>query len=108
LIEGRIAGGIFLADHLRIPGLAAPDGPVTLGFRAEDATIAAEGEIAAPIYTLELLGDATMVTVRTGGALVAIKAPKDFRAEIGDPVAARVPPAACHLFHTATGERLSR
>ena len=96
------------ADHVRIPGIAAPDGPVTLGFRAEDAAIGQAGEIAAPIYTLELLGDATMVTVKAGGALVAIKAPKDFRAEIGDPVAARVPAAICHLFHPTTGERLSR
>ena len=79
---------------------------------AHEATLAyvrgPVGEIAAPIYTLELLGDATMVTVKAGGALVAIKAPKDFRAEIGDPVAARVPAAICHLFHPTTGERLSR
>ncbi|MDE3122921.1 MAG: ABC transporter ATP-binding protein [Paracoccaceae bacterium] len=108
LMEGRIEGGAFVGERVRIPGINGPEGPVTLGFRAEDASIAAEGAIAAPVYSLELLGDATMVTVRAGGALVAIKAPKDFRAEIGAPVAAAIPAAICHLFHPTTGERLSR
>jgi multiple sugar transport system ATP-binding protein len=109
LIDGGLAAGVFAAEHVRVPGLAAPDGPATLGFRAEDAALAApgQGQIAAPIYTLELLGDATMVTVRAGGALVAVKAAKDFRAEIGDPVEIAVPLAACHLFDRATGARLS-
>ncbi len=79
---------------------------MTLGFRAEDASLADTGEIAAPIYSLELLGDATMVTVKAGGALVAIKAPKDYRAQIGTPVAARIPAAICHLFDARDGRRV--
>jgi multiple sugar transport system ATP-binding protein len=110
LMEGALAGGAFEGENVRIPGLAGRDGPATLGFRAEDARLAtaAEAQIAAPIYTLELLGDATMVTVRAGGALVAVKAAKDFRAEIGDPVAIALPAAACHLFDRTTGARLAR
>jgi multiple sugar transport system ATP-binding protein len=107
LIVGQMQGGVFLAEHVRIAGLAAPDGPATLGFRAEDARVAAQGEIEAPVYTMELLGDATMVTVRAGGALVAVKADKSFRAEIGARVAIAVSAAACHLFDAKTGERLS-
>jgi multiple sugar transport system ATP-binding protein len=108
LMQGDLREGTFHGQHVTIPGLPrAHSGPVTLGFRAEDAGLAETGEIAAPVYTLELLGDATMVTVRAGGALVAVKAPKDFRAEIGDAIAARVPAAICHLFHPETGERLA-
>jgi multiple sugar transport system ATP-binding protein len=107
LMEGRIESGTFVADNVRIPGLQAPDGPVTLGFRAEDARVAAQGEISAPVYTMELLGDATMVTVRAGGALVSVKADKAFRAAIGDPVAIEVPTKACHLFDAKTGDRVS-
>jgi multiple sugar transport system ATP-binding protein len=107
LMDGRIEGGTFLADNVRITGLTAPDGPLTLGFRAEDARVAARGEISAPVYTMELLGDATMVTVRAGGALVSVKADKAFRAEIGEPVAISVPTNACHLFDAKTGDRLS-
>ncbi len=108
LMEGEIRGGAFTAANVRIDGLRAPDGPATLGYRAEDAALASEGagEIAAPIYTLELLGDATMVTVRAGGALVSVKAPKDYRAEIGDPVKIRVPSEICHLFDAVSGARL--
>jgi multiple sugar transport system ATP-binding protein len=105
LMEGEVSGGVFAGPGVRIAGLSAPDGKVVLGFRAEDATPEAGGEISAPIYTLELLGDATMVTVRVGGALVSVKAPKDFRAEIGDPFRAHVPAAICHVFDAKTGER---
>ena len=109
LINGRMMGGVFEAKNVRIEGIAAPDGEVTLGYRAEDASLAAPGEpgqIEAPIYSLELLGDATMVTVRAGGELVSVKAPKDFRAEIGTPVAAHVPAALCHAFDRQSGRRL--
>ncbi|MGQ0563498.1 MAG: ABC transporter ATP-binding protein [Gemmobacter sp.] len=111
LMNGTVTGGTFTGDSVRVEGLAAADGPVTLGFRAEDAAVAAPGAtggaIAAPVYTMELLGDATMVTVRAGGALVAVKAHKDYRADIGQPVALHLPAAACHLFDTATGARLA-
>ncbi|MCC7319701.1 MAG: ABC transporter ATP-binding protein [Rubellimicrobium sp.] len=106
LLQGTLAGGTFTGESVRIDGFAAPDGPVTLGFRAEDADIADQGQIAAPAYTIELLGDATMLTVRAGGALVAVRAPKEYRAAIGQPVAMRVPVAACHLFDATSGERL--
>jgi multiple sugar transport system ATP-binding protein len=108
LMEGTVTGGTFRAKHVEIPGLDAKDGPLTLGFRAEDASLAPEGQgqITAPIYTLELLGDATMISVRVGGALVSVKADKTFRAEIGDPVRLSVPPAICHLFDAETGERI--
>ncbi len=106
LLSGRMTGGTFEADNVRIAGLVAPDGPATLGFRAEDAMLAEHGEITAPAYTTELLGDATMVTVRAGGALVAVKAHKDLRAEIGKTVSIRVPSEICHLFRADTGERM--
>ena len=108
LMEGDCAGGVFTTDSTRIAGLDVADGPVTLGFRAEDAEVrpGEGGQITAPIYTLELLGDATMVSVRLGGVLVAAKADKTFRAEIGDMVTIHVPQEHCHLFDTRTGERI--
>ena len=107
LIEGRVEGGVFRAQHVDIPGIDAPDGPLTLGFRAEDAGLATgQGQITAPIYTLELLGDATMISVRVGGALVSVKADKSFRAEIGDPVSFSVPSEICHLFEAGSGARI--
>ncbi|KAA2244240.1 ABC transporter ATP-binding protein [Salinarimonas soli] len=109
LMDGAVAAGVFEAPGVRVPGLVGyPDGPATLGFRAEDAEVAAGpgGEIAAPVYSIELLGDATLVSVRVGPALVAARAPKTFRAEIGDPVSFRIGAAGCHVFDSASGERI--
>ncbi|MGI9507906.1 MAG: ABC transporter ATP-binding protein [Geminicoccaceae bacterium] len=108
LMGGRLDAGVFTGDKVRIAGLSAPDGPVTLGYRAEDADVSeTEAEINAPVYTIELLGDATMIAVRAGRALVSVKASKDFRTEIGEQVSIAIDPANCHLFHHDTGERIN-
>ncbi len=108
LVEGGVSNGVFEAERIRVEGLKVGDGPATLGFRAEDASILSDGsgEISAPVFTMELLGDATMLTVRAGGALVAVKAAKDYRAEIGDNVNIRVPVEICHIFDRSTGEAI--
>ncbi len=107
LMDGTLTNGVFEGKNVRIEGLPThQNGPVTLGYRAEDASLADSGAITAPIYSLELLGDATMVTVRAGGAMVSIKAHKDYRAEIGDPVTADIPAGICHIFDAASGKRL--
>lgn len=109
LMEGEISGGVFTGENVRISGLNGPDGPVTLGFRAEDASVAqdASAAIGAAAYTMELLGDATMITVRAGSALVAVKAHKDYRLEIGDTVHIDVPGEICHLFDAQSGQRIT-
>lgn len=107
IMQGRLEQGVFVGRDVRIPGLSGPDGDIALGFRAEDATVASAGaEISAPIYTVELLGDATMITVRAGESLVSVKTSKDFKAEIGQPVSLAVPANICHLFDQATGSRV--
>ena len=110
LMNGLIEEGTFHADGVAIAGLPGNDGQVTLGFRAEDATVARPdmpAEIRARVYTIELLGDATMITVRVGGGLVSVKAAKDYRAEIGEEIAISVPAAVCHPFDAHTGARLT-
>ena len=108
LIEGRIDNGVFEAEGVTISGLSQTgSGNVTLGFRAEDATMAdGAGEISADVYSMELLGEATMITVRIGGALVSVKSAKDYRADIGDRVNIHVPVNFCHVFDATTGQRI--
>jgi len=109
LIKGNVENGVFTASGIRIEGLtSAAKGPVTLGFRAEDATLAeSNGQIEAPIYTVELLGEATMLSMRVAGELVSIKVGKDYRAEIGDMARVAIPATACHLFDHSTGARIA-
>ena len=107
LIEGSVAGGVFTAANTEISELNAGDQNITLGFRAEDARVVESGgQINAPIYTLELLGDATMVTVRIGSKLVSVRADKNYRASIDDMVSIEVPAEICHLFDGQTGARI--
>lgn len=107
LIEGSVAGGVFKAANTEISELNAADQNITLGFRAEDARVVdGGGQINAPIYTLELLGDATMVTVRIGSKLVSVRADKNYRASIDDMVSIEVPAEICHLFDGQTGARI--
>ena len=115
LVEGTLAGSVLRRQYL-VKGIAAKDGKITLGFRAEDAEIsdggkprlsaAAAGVLSAQVYALELLGDATMVTVRAGDAMVAVKAHKEFRAAIGDDIHVVIPRSACHLFEADSGRRV--
>jgi multiple sugar transport system ATP-binding protein len=108
LVSGEIADGVFTGENIRVEGLSKnARGPVTLGFRAEDATLATEGgQIGAGIYSVELLGEATMISMRVGGELVSVKTSKDYRAEIGDAVRVNITPAACHLFDKSSGTRI--
>ena len=107
LVTGSVTGGEFEGEHICVSGIQASDGPLQLGFRAEDAAIVQNGgEIHAAVYTMELLGDATMITVRVNGEFVSVKATKDYRARIGEMVRISVPKEICHLFDPKTGARI--
>ncbi|MDD9908994.1 MAG: sn-glycerol-3-phosphate ABC transporter ATP-binding protein UgpC [Ahrensia sp.] len=108
LMEGTLEKGTFTGTNVTIRGLKSKHtGPVILGFRAEDATVSKKkAQINAPVYSMEILGEATMVTMRAGGGLVAVKAEKDFRAEIDDQGSISVPASICHLFEKSSGQRI--
>ena len=108
LVNGTLTNGVFETENMKVAGLPTHhNGPVTLGFRAEDAGVAeGDAEIGSAVYSLELLGEATMVTMKVGRNIVSVKSGKDYRVEIGDPVHASVPADICHLFDVQTGERI--
>ena len=72
LMDGRIENGKFVGENVRFDAAGMPDGDMTIGFRAEDASVTqnADYHIESEIYTVELLGDAVMVSVRAGGKIV--------------------------------------
>ena len=109
LMKGEISGGKFRCENVVISGLHSKlSGPVTLGYRAEDAEVSHDGkpEISGPAYSVELLGDVTMVTIRAGGGFATVRAPKNFRAEIGQSISIRLNSKNCHLFDSLTGQRI--
>jgi multiple sugar transport system ATP-binding protein len=109
LVQGDLKSGTFNGENIVVRGLSKlQNGPVTLGFRAEDAKLVAKpAEISAPVYTMELLGEASLVTVKAGAALVAVKAAKDIRIPIGTAIHASVATEHCHLFDAQSGQRLN-
>ncbi|OEE65106.1 ABC transporter ATP-binding protein [Enterovibrio norvegicus] len=117
LVKGTISNGVFTAENMTIRGLdTALSGDITLGFRAEDAEVNPVGSapdvteisgIKANVFSIELLGEATMITVKIGDALVAVKAGKDYSTEIGHVFSTNIPASICHLFDASTGLRLN-
>jgi len=108
LVSGEIERGAFRGDRIAIEGIKGPEGKVVMGFRAEDVEVVKEvAELSAPVYSMELLGDATQINVRCGDAIVSGKAGKDFRVEIGDPIGFKILPENCHLFDAKDGIRIS-
>jgi multiple sugar transport system ATP-binding protein len=108
LINGNIKNGVFTSTFINIKGFNNIDGPVTLGFRAEDSSISEKkgAELVAPVYSMELLGESTMVTIKSGKSLISVKAGKEYRVEIGNEVSISIPIGICHLFNLETGERI--
>ena len=106
LIEGKVIDGVFKTEHVAIEKFKIKDGKIILGFRAEDAFVtSSKGNISAPIYSVELLGDATMITICIAGVLISVKASKNYNASIGDPIEIEVPAENCHLFDPKTKNR---
>jgi len=111
LIDGQVKDGVFEAGDLRVEGLSSAlpvghSGEVTLGFRAEDISLSEAGNLKAAVYSMELLGDSGMVSVKVNDSLVAVKTDKEYHAGIGEQIRVAIDPAVCHLFDKASGEKL--
>jgi multiple sugar transport system ATP-binding protein len=79
-----------------------------LGVRPEDCAVVAPGagDIPGEVYTTELIGDHTLVTVKAGDDLLTIKAPKDFTAGLGDKVGIGLSQGHLYVFDRDTGARI--
>ena len=108
LLKGSISDGVFTCDGVKIEGLSKKhQGNITLGFRAEDAVIVkSKSDISAPAFSMELLGDMTMVSMKVGSDLISIKSDKSYHTEIGSVVSANISANLCLLFDSKSGQML--
>ena len=107
LIDGQIEAGVFSAGDLRIEGLPAEHrGAVTLGCRAEDLSLSDTGNLKAAVYSMELLGDCGMVSVKVNDSLVAVKTDKEYHVGIAEQIGVLIDPTVCHLFDKESGLKL--
>jgi multiple sugar transport system ATP-binding protein len=117
LLHGHRSGGGFTP---------APKGPLVLGARAEDLVpMPAPQPVPQPVppltnsptrpgfsftgevFSFELTGDSSFVTLSVGEQLMTARAGKDFRAAIGQPLTLALAPAQAHWFDAESGLRLA-
>jgi multiple sugar transport system ATP-binding protein len=111
LIHGRLEEGAFIGERIIIPGVGVGShNEVVLGIRWEDIALVAPGtgHMDAEIYTVELIGDATQVTVQSVNQMVVVRTEKNFKAKFGAPVAIKVQPDRAYLFDAKTELRLTQ
>ena len=109
VIRGSLAGNSFQTDNAVVA--VNPSGQIKeaiLGVRPEDCSVVAtgKGSIAGSIYTTELIGDHTLVTVQTAKDKLTVKAPKDFVGKDGDTIGVEMHRDHLYVFDATTGERL--
>ncbi|HVK93034.1 MAG TPA: ABC transporter ATP-binding protein, partial [Mycoplana sp.] len=103
LVEGEVRDGVFTAGAFRVDGLGRTTAAkAVLGVRPEDVHVidagAADRSLAAPIYSVELTGENTLVSVPAGNRLLAARADKDFAGDFDQMVGIRIPPKRTFLF----------
>ena len=85
LIHGDLQEGAFVATDIRIPNVAQGSRRgVVLGVRSEDLSVTEvnQGDINAPIYSVELTGENTQVTVAVGKQHIVARADRFYRNDI--------------------------
>jgi multiple sugar transport system ATP-binding protein len=109
VVHGALEGDRLAVNgvHVEVPVSGRIEKAV-LGFRPEDCTVTAPstGQIAGEVYATELIGDHTLVTVKTGADMLTIKSPKDFTATIGDRVGIALSKGHLFVFDGSTGARV--
>ena len=111
LIAGATDAGRFVTEGVHVPDVGGgTQSGVVLGVRPEDLAVveAGTGDFDAPVYTIELTGEAVLVTVTVGGQLVSARGPRHLRKEIGETVGVRVDISHAHLFDARTQQRIAR
>jgi multiple sugar transport system ATP-binding protein len=107
LVEGEISNGVFRHAEGEIAVPDQPNGPATLGIRPEDIEVVelGAGELEGTVYSSELLGDSTLLIIRTAGTLISVKVgPQDGR-EMDAAIALNFNRDRLHVFDGLTQER---
>ena len=113
LVKGKLANGTFEAQgdayNIRIPGFGQlSQDNIVLGVRAEDMSVVAPdaAQIVGNVFSFELLGDATTVTLKLDDQFITAKSGKSFRANMGERSGFAVKTERCYLFDGKTQNRM--
>jgi multiple sugar transport system ATP-binding protein len=109
VVHGSLEGSTFQTrgGKVEVPVTGRLDKAI-LGARPEDCAVTApgQGNLAAEIYTVELIGDHTLVTVKAGEDMLTVKAHKDFAGATGENIGISFSKDRLFVFDAATGTRV--
>ena len=109
VVQGGLEGSSFLTQGSKITvPVKGKVAKAVLGVRPEDCSVVAagKGDIKGEIYATELIGDHTLVTVKTGQDMLTIKAAKDFSAKLGEKAGVALARDRLFVFDAASGARV--
>ncbi len=112
LVEGEVKDGVFSsAGGLRVEGFNhANVARAVLGVRPEDIHVVGAKDpginLAAPIYSVELTGESTFVSVHAGDRLLIMRADKNFDGDFDQMVGIKASPDRVFLFDRQTSNRV--
>ena len=81
---------------------------VILGIRPEDMSIVegSEFDFEASLYSIELTGDQTIVTLKSGSDLITIREDKEYENELNQNVKIKINSENIYFFESETGNRI--
>ena len=100
--------GVTAENGVKIKVKPPRAGNLTMGIRAEDMQLTggADADFSAELFAFELLGDATLVTIKFGSTPVAVKGDKNLRLKFGDRVGVKLDASRLYWFDSSTGLRI--
>jgi len=109
-LRGTLANGRFDAPGVALEADVNHQGDATLGVRPEECALVAagEGQVRGRIYSVELIGDHSLVTINTGEQQVVVKVSNTFAGEIGREAGVRVNRERVYFFDRQSGQRIRR
>jgi multiple sugar transport system ATP-binding protein len=108
-LRGALAGGRLTGQGLEAATAVHADVPqAVVGVRPEDCRIDGDcgSRLDGRIYTVELIGDHTLITLDVGGQMLTVKGPKDFERADGGRLAVAFAPSSAYVFDERTGQRV--
>jgi len=109
VVRGALEGKTFLSNDAKVTvSVGGRIAKAVLGFRPEDCSVVAtaKGAIRGEIYTTELIGDHTLVTLKAGSDMLTVKAAKDFTATPGEKAGVAFNSSHLYVFDESNGQRV--
>jgi len=108
LIPGSLQEGIFHHSEFSLKTARGDHEKCVMGIRPEDLAITSPGDgiISGQVYSFELTGESTLITLQMGQERIIVRGSKDFRVEIDEKMGIVLNSDNYFLFDAETQQRL--